>query len=387
MYNIVDLLIERTMHAHLVFLNSRSSDSAAAEWWPGGIHSPIVYFHLRARQLRHQQRYPPRDGSQQWRLQAEVTALPSELLARRGQAPAGIHIPVACTNVSQGDGMAHHVGERSIALKQPSRAGSVGPPGTDATHFEKTSDSKRRCTEMPSSSVAAGGQPYALRDGNHTPLLASRHSTGHLIARAPTPPPQSALLHASPYARQGIPVYPGVVLQHQPGAQTGTGIVPSVSGALGPLVNTTNGVTVVTPPIAPPSYPPSGTLLSASSDVSTASLAPMSTGSEGIGSYVLPSNDGMGSTVAPPPTSTTIPVLVMQRGSGMPSIGGMEDPTMKQYYLRQYTIKQEQAFPCHHVVDLATVAGEQSQPREQGSVAWVSMLRSIADTLKRTVSP
>lgn len=351
--------------------HNRSSDSAAAEWWPGGIHSPIVYFHLRARQLRHQQRYPPRDGSQQWRRQTEVTALPSGLLARRGQqVPVlGIHIPVACTNVSQGDGMAQHVGERSIPLKQPSRAGSTGPPGADPMHGEKTSDSKRRCTEM-TSGVAAGGRSYGLGDGKHSPLRASRHSTGHLLARAPTPPPQLAPLHPSPYASQGITVYPGIVLQHS------TGI-----SARGPLVNATNGVTVVTPPMSAPSYTQSGNLLSASSDVSTASLAPMSTGSEGAGSYVIPSSDGLGSTAGP------IPVLLMQGGTGMPSTGGMDDPTMQQYYLRQYTIKQEQAFPCHHVVDLGTACAAGEQPREQGSVAWISMLRSIADTLKRTVSP
>ena len=126
----------------------RSSQSAAAEWWPGGIHSPAVYFHLRARQLRHLIRVAPvtlADGNVQPQWRSQVTDTPSTLFRRRlpTALPLGsslmVSIPTSSTNVAVGDGIAHFVGTAVL----PMRSRGMG----DHAHQTPEVDSKRRCTQ------------------------------------------------------------------------------------------------------------------------------------------------------------------------------------------------------------------------------------------------
>jgi hypothetical protein len=69
------------------------------------------------------------------------------------------------------------------------------------------------------------------------------------------------------------------------------------------------------------------------------------------------------------------------------------DPALEQYYRRQYSIKSEQAFACHQVVDLPSVtaphaphAQQQQAPPAAGS-DWASYLRTLAGTLRAKVTP
>lgn len=376
----------------------RSSHSPAAEWWPGGIHSPAVYYHLRAKQLSYADKFPQRSGAS-WRAVSEVHTEQSDLLTRRSQGPLAVLVPAQYTNVSQNESQIHYLGEKVVPLRrpataqpqeqhqQPAPAVPTPPPkrgleaplrasratwshscepetilGTRRTSSSSSgggagfgfySDPKRRCTEQKGQSETA------------TPVHA-----GHFIARS-TP---SALPSAT--AHRPIPVFPGVVLQRY----SANGPLPTANGTPLALLG------VVTPPLG--SMAP----LSAASDVSASSVALMSEGGSDYGWSAHPSasmpthaaavwemtSSSSGSSTASDPG---MPVLLHNRSAPV-----SEDPTLQQYYARQYNIKQEQAFPCHQVIEMGVAAPVADTEHEDYS-GWTSMLRSLAGSLKRTLSP
>lgn len=49
----------------------------------------------------------------------------------------------------------------------------------------------------------------------------------------------------------------------------------------------------------------------------------------------------------------------------------VDDPTMQQYYAKQYAIKKEQAFHCHEVIDVSSIA-----PKEHHSF-WTRIKNNL----------
>ena len=207
----------------------------------------------------------------------------------------------------------------------------------------------------------------------------------------------------------GPTVFPGVVLDCSKG---GTQTQPCAQPGLQRAVSMTSTLGVVTPPVGtyagiPTYHPPSAgclnptqswnqnqVLLSASSDVSTstssASLSAPSVSTLGsmdvvdnsFGSFIQQQHQQQQQHYM---CSVPIPVLLMQPGS----INGLlvsDDPAVQKYLTRQYSIKQELAFPCHQVVELGPSSSHSENENNQ-SHGWTSVFRSIADTLKRSMSP
>lgn len=441
----------------LLSISSRSSDSSVAEWWPGGIHSPQVYYHLRARQLRYAQKFPQQAGIS-FRGPREVHTQQSMLLNRRRQGPLAVLVPAIYTNVNQNDSSVHYLGDKVVQLTtkpaivvapaprpsavasaaaaaaaaaaikrvietptSPSRATWTHPDdctenmlisrrssGSSITTCGMALDPKRRCT------IQGGGS------NNGVAVTTSFLPAGHFIARnSPSPT-------ASPPR-----VYPGIVLQqnnntcqqfqHQQQHQLHT----SFSGNSGLTPATLLGT--ITPPLA--SMDP----LSAGSDSSSTSIASMSTrGSADLAmattapwsSPPMPTHAAavweLTSASAQPAMvdqSATVPFLSMVHNTNNLYSNGQnihqyhQDPTMQQYYTRQYNIKQEQAFPCHQVVEIGSntisaiggyitgngnnnVSQVELEDQEDAAAAgsdvggWaVGLLRSLAGSIKRSVSP
>lgn len=309
-------------------------------------------------------------------------------------------VPAQYTNVSQSESQIHYLGEKVVPLRRPAatqqqeqqqpaavptpppKRGLEAPlrpsratwshPGepeavlggrrtsssSGGAGFGLYTDPKRRCTEQKGQNESGNNSLHA----------------GHFIARSA--PSVSSSSH-----RQ-IPVFPGVVLQRY----SRNGPLPSANGTPPPLMG------VITPPLG--SMAP----LSAASDVSASSVALMSENGSGSGngteygwsaypSASMPTHaaavwemtsSSSGSSTA---SDTGVPVLLHNRSAPV-----SEDPTLQQYYARQYNIKQEQAFPCHQVIEMGVAAPVADTEHEDYS-GWTSMLRSLAGSLKRTLSP
>jgi hypothetical protein len=415
----------------------RSSQSPEAEWWPGGISSPHVYYHLRSKQLLYAQKYPHQAGIR-WRGPREVHTQQSSLLNRRRQAPLAVLAPAFYTNVDQNDSSVHYLGDKVVQLtRKPiiatpavplrpavvtSSAAAVKrgieapmrPPratwshtseylehmlvsrrssGSSITNCGLALDPKRRCT------VPASGESAA----------ASFLPAGHFIARTSS----SSAVPSPPR------VYPGIVLQQQqPHHQVHGGSSGSTPATL---------LGAFTPPL-PPMDPLSAG--SNSSSVSIASLHSIASGDIAIvPTTTMPTHAAavweLTSASAQPAmveSTTLVPVLsILHNNAGSMNHHGNtnqyhqdQDPTMQQYYTRQYNIKQEQAFPCHQVVEIGPstisaigggytnygmntnqVEDQRTDDATEDATAagsdvggWaVSLLKSLAGSIKRSVSP
>ena len=324
-------------------------------------------------------------------------------------------VPAVYTNVSPNEAQIHYLGDKVVPLKKPISAepqqqqpavvptpppkrgleaplrsaratwSHPGEPDTvlgtrrssssGSAGFGFYTDPKRRCTEQK-------GQQQQ-QETTATPVHA-----GHFIARST--PYTASSAHRSP------PVFPGVVLQHYtlnngqvPYTAAGGGGVSQQQQQHQPLLG------VVTPPL--------GTMapLSAGSDGSATSVVPMSDGGSDCGGWSAHTSASMsthaaavweitssGSSTASDPAS--MPVLLHNMRAPV-----SEDPTLQQYYARQYIIKQEQAFPCHQVIEMGVGAGngneseqqQQQQQEQQYEYGWTYMLKSLAGSLKKTLSP
>jgi hypothetical protein len=328
----------------------RSSQSAAAEWWPGGIHSTAVYFHLRARQLRHLMRLPPTsnaDGKVQPQWRSEVTDVPSTLLNRRFSKALPdtcclmLLVPNTSTNVAVGDGVARFVGTAVLPMRSRSMS--------DA-HQKPEVETKRRCTQAAGQSVAALNSSSSSNSNSNLNLNSSTIANPHLN-----------LQHSPFHGTQGPIIFPGVVLDCSSGpsqAQHAQHCTDSGPLGLQRAISSTSMLGVVTPPVGVYTgvlaghQPSSGclyqtqswnqnqVLLSASSDTSTSTvtstslsapsvstLGSMEIADSSFGSFIQQHQHQM--------SSVPIPILLMQPG-GVPLQG--DDPAVQRYLNRQYSI-------------------------------------------------
>jgi len=76
-------------------------------------------------------------------------------------------------------------------------------------------------------------------------------------------------------------------------------------------------------------------------------------------------------------SSTSIPMLTSRQSSG--GMMSVDDPTMQEYRQHQYAIKKEQAFACHHAIDIADVTGKVHEERSS-SKKFFGFLSSLIPT-------
>jgi len=434
----------------------RSSDSSAAEWWPGGIHSPQVYYHLRARQLRYAQKFPKQAGIS-FRGPREVHTHQSMLLKRRRQGPLAVLVPTVYTNVNQNDSSVHYLGDKVLQLTSRPATVVTPSPGPSVAIASAAAAAMKRGIETP---VRPPHLTWSHHDDSTENMLVSRRSSGSSIttcgmaldpkrrctiqggsnnknATTSFLPAGHFIARTSPSSTASPPrVYPGVVLlhnnnkngncqqfQHQQQQQllhNGT----SASSGLTPATL----LGVVTPPLAsidPLSADSSSSITSVgplstrgSADVAVATTAPWSSAPMPTHSVPVWELTSASAQRAMVDQSTTVPVISKVHDTNTHYSTRQynhqnhqdQDPTMQQYYARQYNIKQEQAFPCHQVVEIGpnaisavgkyssdygnnNVAQIEGGPEEDAAAGsdvggWaVELLRSLAGSIKRSVSP
>jgi len=266
-----------------------------------------------------------------------------------------ILVPATFTNVPQTEGTGvQYVGERvvplsrsPVALKRASQGPATPEMGRSLSDTASApADPKRRCTEPAAAAIAAApptlhhSDPLPRRpSGSHaSPLVCG---TGHFIA--PAAPMAPIASTATPLFQRTPPgamhAYPGMVVQHTtPVSSKGAAVEqPAFLG-------------VATPPMLAPSL--------AGGPLSTADSS----------SSVDMQQQHFHALQQYPEPEYTMSMAY-------------SDPTMEQYFSRQYAIKAEQAFPCHRVINLNDL---QQQQQQSQSVGWAAMLRSL---IGRAVSP
>lgn len=251
---------------------TRPNDRGERNWWPGNIHSPVIYFTLRIRQLEHQARTVPRT-SKIWRQKTENLVRDSERIGmRRGLSLSPLLIPITHTNVSYRCPPIKLIGVKTLHVSRV-------PEESVFT----TGDSKRRCMSWEREDASSD-------------------------ARAIMP---------SPFVSQGFqkPIYSGTVVDKNPFAER---------------MNILDHSKQI--------------VLHESPDSTLAATKAISTGTTKDSLVTSVDND-----------SFMMPVLKSQASANI------DDPTMQGYYDKQYAIKKEQAFHCHHAIDISEVAGVQKQ--------------------------
>ena len=398
-------------------MHCRSSSSSNAEWWPGGIQSPAVYYHLRSRQLRYAQGNPHHSGPS-WRSATEVHTGPSELLQRRKQGNLAVLVPQSYTNVAAGDERAFYLGERVVRLAKPPPVAQQTPSSSCQVQYgvpKRGIETPLRSARLTWSHPSEYDATFPLSDSDNSSTRSSMENLdfkrrctetapvpvlpGHIIARRSPVPQQHHHHHHQQYPQnnyhQTTPIiYPSMVVSQHHHHSSGLCHPSSTSSSSSSLFG------VVTPPIAP---------LSATSDVymsssssSNSIFAPTSASSD-LADPSLPFQQPSQQFQPLPPfqhPSTALLNVLMANGNAP----GGDDPTMQQYYARQYNIKQEQAFPCHQVMEIdsslplhnnnttATANMDIHQHHDNTAAGdsgggWASMFLSLAGSFKRSISP
>lgn len=241
-------------------------------WWPGNIHSPVIYFTLRLRQLEHQMRTVPRT-SKIWRQQTENLVRDAERIGvRRGLSLSPILIPITHTNVSYRSPPIKLIGVKTLHVSRV-------PEESEFT----TGDSKRRCMswereDASSDARAIMPSPFVSQSGFHKPIFSG------------------AVVEKSPF-------------------------IDSLAMA----------------------------------DQSKQSILHESPDSTLAGSKAISSVTKDSVMTCVDNNLFAVPVLKSQTSANI------DDPTMQGYYDRQYAIKKEQAFHCHHTIDISEAARIQKQ--------------------------
>lgn len=262
-----------TKYYHSDAMRTKPHNRSERTWWPGNIHSPIIYFTLRRRQLEHQVRSVP-STSKLWRQETENLVRDAERIGtRRGLSLSRILIPITHTNVAYRSPPIRLVGVKTLHVSRV-------PADSEFT----TGDSKRRCMSWE-----------------------REDASSDTCANVPSP-----FMSQSGFQK---PIFQGSVVQQNPFMET----VPSMDHIM--IKNRMH-------------ESPDSTLAKAISSVSTRQESTMTCVDNNV--FVMP-------------------VLKSQASANI------DDPTMQGYYDKQYAIKKEQAFHCHHTIDISEVARVQKQ--------------------------
>jgi hypothetical protein len=271
-------------------------------------------------------------------------------------------VPTTCTNVAQGDTSVQYMGETEVAL----RAQGAPPRGRDVEMETAESWSSPPCAAPspvpalgPADAPACGpADPKRSRSSSCAALAPAAQPLGHFIAPA-------AFAKASPFSEPSPAPFAGV---------------PLGQGSPGPMM-------VATPPLAAPAAGAPAQLAGSWSITPGASSSASSTAPMDACPAITPApaaaaprgvDLGAAWRGAAPGAGVLLPSLA-------PSAAG--DPSLEQYYRRQYCIKQDQAYVCHQVVDLDLLHAPPRPAPAAPPGDWASYLRSLAGTLKAKVAP
>lgn len=419
-------------HCHSTTVRCAAEMPEYAEWWPAGLASPTVYFHLRARQLEHLARQASRHPHQ-FRRADETHSEPSALLLRRGQAPMRVAVPAAFTNVSQTDNtvqlLAVHAVPLSRAAAPPSCAGrppapaphpAAPAPGPPRPLMRTLSGSRRAPDDQlpPGSAADADAKRCRVARSSSSgggalvaPLFEPRALPGHVLVAPRLHPaqlrcmlggaaaPADALMHAAgavalqPLCPLGVLTPPvaapgrcavAAAAAAACGSDVSPGTVLLSSRASSELSGVPSGSSMLSVHSAPALAGPSAMLIS-----------PQPVGWQHAGAVLQPErsphvqyqpqhqyqvqqyqeqyqpgwlpSDHWAVAAAPSVAGPYSAAAAVSAGAGVGTT------CTRQYALRQYAIKAEQAYQCHQVVpvrgDDAAAAGDAGP--------W-ALLRSLA---------
>jgi len=161
----------------------------AKQWWPGNIHSPIVYFNLRIRHLEHQIQCVT-STSRIWKQATRNSVRECERISmRRGLSIQSLFVPITHTNVPYKTPSVRLGGIKTLHVTKL-------PEERQISSVKATEDqSKRRCVSWDRDDL----------DGDGTSALRIR--------------PQSYTTRPSPFVANGFAkqhVYPGKVVCNNP---------------------------------------------------------------------------------------------------------------------------------------------------------------------------
>ncbi|KAI3427955.1 hypothetical protein D9Q98_006345 [Chlorella vulgaris] len=113
--------VDLRRHRHSAQSAARSAPVTAStpeEWWPAGLSTPTIYFHLRRRQLhlQYKQATTSEGAAKTWRPASETRNGACALLEARRCRPLGLLVPAQWTNVSQIDDAVQLVGVKTVQL-------------------------------------------------------------------------------------------------------------------------------------------------------------------------------------------------------------------------------------------------------------------------------
>ncbi|KAL4858638.1 hypothetical protein ACK3TF_001578 [Chlorella vulgaris] len=128
--------VDLRRHRHSAQSAARSAPMTAStpeEWWPAGLSTPTIYFHLRRRQLhlQYKQATTSEGAAKTWRPASETRNGACALLAARRCRPLGLLVPAQCTNISQIDDAVQLVGVKTVQLSM--EQGPQPPAGAAAS--------------------------------------------------------------------------------------------------------------------------------------------------------------------------------------------------------------------------------------------------------------
>lgn len=299
---------------HSQYAHLRYSDSCSIDSWPGCIQSPALYFHLRSRQLLHQMRHPQR-GIKIWREENATTLTPNDLSCRRNQPQLKLSIPMACTNVVAENAVVQSLGE--VTIKLPNSGAREQPAVSSMADSSKALNDTAAYTQDRNSNIASNTtatrvKTISIIDHDSQYLQIAKPATPAMIPVIVQPP--TALHVATPQPN----ICPSAAMNAPLSATSQSSIMSNVSSVMSV---DSSGLLQLPPQQAHLQQPHSNE------------------------SYCQPM-ESAGSS------SALIPVFHQPHAIDM---NDFLDPCLEHYYRKQYEIKQEQAFPCHQVIDLSNI--------------------------------
>lgn len=318
------------MREHVHSESSRTRPHEKNHWWPGNIFSPVVYFSLRSRQLEHHARTVTSD-SKIWRKQQDMVCAAHGMCARRGLSLRPLRVPITHTNVAYRTPGVVLTGVKTIQISRVPESHYVAPDQQAPFSINP----KRRCV---SNETFPWGDRKRDTHGQQVSLLGSNNALkppGMSIQQKPCML-QSPFV-SQPRTRQAHDgVYLGKVVDtHMPFSGGTKDDILSMDMCHD---NSKVGNMVANAPQihAKVGSPPSGDASDKSEDEF----------------YMLP---------------------VLQSLQNRETQMNVDDPTMQQYYAKQYAIKKEQAFHCHEVIDVPSIA-----PKEHHSF-WTRIKNNLTN--------